>query len=192
MSFPGPPEIHYHEAGPSVSRTETLEDDEPFPQVPRGYENGEVSGSGSEEEEEPPPIPPRGKSLSPETKSNAMMTATGKGLINGSADHFLGGGRGDGVSLSPLLNENGSAAVSMVASVSEGGEETPPPIPGKLHAKELESGGEMEADEEALLSELNELKNLLSEHERQTAAVVPPGNKMERAGAPPASQDTEM
>ena len=199
--YSGPPEVHFHEAGPASA--ELQEDDEPFPRVPQGYENGEVSGSESEEREEeegeePPPIPPRGKSLSPDTKSDAMMNAAGKGLIkgsveNGTADHFLGGGRGDGRYLSPLSSKSGSAAVAPSGSEEE---EAPPPIPEKSCGKRPaapESDREAVAEEEALLSELDELTNMLAEHERRTGSAAPPvENEEERTGAPPASQDREM
>ena len=173
------------------------EDEEPFPQVPRGYENGEFSGSESEreekEEEKPPPIPPRGKSLSPETNSTALVSAASKKLMNGGADHFLGVGRGDAASQSPLSNKSGSTVMAASVSEGEGGQVASSVPPGKSPRERApEPNSEMEADEEALLMELDELKNLLSEHERRSAgAAAPLGNEVGRTGAPPASQDRE-
>ena len=181
--------------GPSQSQ-EPQEEEEPFPQVPQGYENGEFSGSESEreeeeeEEEKPPPIPPRGKSLSPETNSTAIMTAVSKKLMNGGADHFLGVGRGDAASQSPLSNKSGSIVAGTSGSEGEGGQVTLHVQPEKSPREQ--PNREMEADEEALLMELDELKNLLSEHERRSAGEAPLGNKLGQTGAPPASQDKEM
>lgn len=137
--------------------------------VPCSYENGEVSGSASEGEEEPPPIPRRGKSLSPDMKSNEMMNTAGMELINGSADHFLGEGRGGGASLSPLLNKNGATN----DRGEEGKEDGPLHSPGKPHVKG--HGKEVEV-EEALISELDQLNQMISEHERR-AITTHPGTK---------------
>ena len=116
--YSGPPEVHYHDQREPFQSLDSQEEDEPYPQVPHGYENGEVSGSDSErkdeeveeeEEEEAPPIPPRGKSLSPETKPGVSgMNAAREELLNGrmmttATGHFLGPGRGDAVTQSPPL-----------------------------------------------------------------------------------------
>ena len=166
--FIGPPQTHYHESGPSHSKG-SEGNEEPLPQVPHGYENGEVSGSGGKgDKEEGPPIPPRGKSLSPETNSTAMMNAAGKELMNRSTTTgpFLGGGRGDDIQ-SPLWNGSGSAI--HLPTNGEEEEEVPPPIPGKrADEKTRNQSREIEAEEAALISELNELQNLLSEHEGRT------------------------
>ena len=139
-----------------------------------GYENGEIEESESEEEEEeeepeqPPPIPPRSNSLSPETKNESLVTTTGRGLVegleNGSADHFLGEGRGGGASLPPLFNKSGTGP-STAASASEEDEEAPPPIPEKRgrRAPPPKPARDIEAEEGELLSELN---RLLPEEER--------------------------
>ena len=154
---PGPPEVHYQEGvcPPQLPG----EDDEPYPQVPHGYENGEVSESDKEEEkeeeeeeeeEEAPPIPPRGKSLSPETKG---LNAAGRELVNGStAGHFLGRERGDAASQSPLSDEIGTAGGTS--------DDVAPPTPEQSSRKRGPEG-----DEEALLSELNEIENIISERE---------------------------
>ena len=187
----GPPVTHYQKPSPSHS---PQEDEEPYPQVPRGYENGEVSGSESEEEEEnPPPIPPR-KNLTPEKNSTAILNAAGKELMNGGAGHFLGVGRGDELSRSPLSNKSGSVVVVESASGGDGGQvasSAPPETSPREQAPE--SRRETEADEEALLTELNELKSLLSEQERLSMGVAAPlGSKVGRTGTPPAAQDKEM
>lgn len=104
------------------------------------------------------------------------MNTAGKELINGSADHFLGGGRGGGACLSPLSNKNGSAS----GRGEEGNEDAPLHSSGKAHVRE--QGREGEADEEALRSELYQLDQLLSEHERRTV----------RTGSPSASQDNTV
>ena len=163
--------IHYHEGGPPVSKDDSREDSEHVTLVPRGYENGEVSGSASEGEEEPPPIPRRGKSLSPDIKRNEMMNTAGMELINGSADHFLGGGRGGGASLSPLSNKNGATN----DRGEDGKEDVPLYSPGKPHVKE--HGRE----EEALISELDQLNQLISEHERQSITTHPGTSPQDKA-----------
>ena len=147
-----------------------------------------MSGSDSEEEA-PPPIPPRGKSLSPDSQSNAMMNAAGKELMNGStsAGHFLGVGRGDITSQSPLRNKSGSTH----ASASEEDEEALPRPPGDERGAPLEPIREVTADETALLSELNELQSLISEHERRTTDTAP-GNEPKQTGASPISQERTM
>lgn len=180
LLLPGPPEVHYHNQQPPFQSLDSQEDDEPYPQVPHGYENGEVSGSGSEgeeeEEEEAPPIPPRGKSLSPETKPGvAGMNAAREELMNGTTatttGHFLGRGRGDATSQSPLSNQVVSA--HLLASVRGGGggeregghDTTPPQVPAKSTSSRKWSP---EVDEAALMSELNEITNLIAEQERRS------------------------
>lgn len=141
-----------------------------------------MSGSASEGEEEPPPIPRRGKSLSPDVKSNEMMNTAGVELINGSADHFLGGGRGGGASLSPLSNKNGAAN----DRGEERKEDGPLYSPGKPHVKGHVREGDVE--EEALISELHQLNQLISEHENRTFTGLPGANVVQ-TGTQSASQD---
>lgn len=155
-----------------------------------GYENGEIEESESEEEEEeepeqPPPIPPRSNSLSPETKNESLVTTTGRGLVegleNGSADHFLGEGRGGGASLPPLSNKSGTG-LSSAASANEEDEEAPPPIPEKHRGRRApppKPARDIEAEEGELLSELN---RLLPEEDR--TGVMREG----RVGAPDTQQ----
>ena len=140
--------------------------------MPHGYENGEVSGSGSEEEEEEeeeeaPPIPPRGKSLSPDTKS---LNAARRELMNGNsstAGHFLGGGRGGTLSQSPLSGKGGLTAAAVAANVRGPDDRAVPPSVRSGGGE----GGQFKEEEEALLSELNELENMYEEQERRNAAT---------------------
>ena len=188
--FPsGPPEVHYHPEGGQLQSLDLQEDDEPYPQVPHGYENGEVSGSGSEgeEEEEAPPVPPRGKSLSPETKPGVTgMNAAREELLNGSmmntattttAGHFLGRGRGDAGTQSPLYH---TAAVSTPANArgrGRGGEEegvSPPQVPAKSSSRKRGP----EVDEAALMSELNEISNIIAEQERRSKPATEENQQM--------------
>ena len=154
------------------------EEDEPYPQVPHGYENGEVSGSDSEredkeeeeEEEEAPPIPPRGKSLSPETKPCVSgMNAAREELLNGrmmntTTGHFLGPGRGDAATQSPPLYHGSAHLPTSVRGGGGGNEdEVPPQVPPKSSRKQGP-----EVDEAALMSELNEISSLIAEQERRS------------------------
>lgn len=177
-SLSGPPEVHYYEQG--VSSAVVNKEDSKLSQVVAtgGYENGEIEESESEEEEEeepeqPPPIPPRSNSLSPETKNESLVGTTGRGLVegleNGSADHFLGEGRGGGASLPPLFNKSGTGP-NTAASANEEDEEAPPPIPKKVRERRApppKPARDIEAEEGELLSELN---RLLPEEERTEIA----------------------
>ena len=167
------------------------------------FENGEISESASEaeeaerergREEDPPPIPPRSNSLSPDTKSDVTAATVARdraallhGIENGSADHFLGGGRGDGgQSLSPLSDQKGGATPP---SAGEDNEEIPPPIPEKMRGRAApprKPARDLKAEEGDLLDELN---RLLSDQQRGGG-----GSDKERGGESVTTrqQDTEM
>ena len=154
-------------------------DEEPGPSSsPTAYEiavtteNGELEreGSESEGEGEPPPIPPRNNSLS-STETGSLTGAGKEGVENGSADHFLGGGRGDGVYLSPLSSKSGSTRENNTAAgTGEDNEGGPPPIPGRKQPTPESEMEEGEVDETVLLSELEELNRLLSKQDRREHA----------------------
>ena len=140
-----------------------------------GEENGEVlEESGSEEEEQPPPIPPRNKSLSPEwavggSENGVVFGAVGasgggiygdKLLVENSTRHFLSqsGGRGR-KALPPRVGDRPNES-----------EPAPPPLPTKRGKTRRPTppkpSQEIEDEEQALISELNELERLVSQERR--------------------------
>ena len=140
-----------------------------------------MSGSDDEEEEEAPPIPPRGKSLSPDTKSNTMMNTAGRELMNGNTTRpFLGKGRGD--IRSPLSNKNGSSINTPTNNTLQRDDKDDKVV----HL----TTSQVEADEEALLSELNELENLYMENEQRNAKQ-PTIEQQETESVPTASMNKE-
>ena len=128
------------------------------------YENGEVDQleeSGSENELQPPPVPPRSHSLSPSPSQgsyNDLFNGAGRvdiygsnsSLENGSGP-FLGEGRGGGKVSPPLQMEE---------------TETPPPLPAKTGRRRSfqppKNLQDIEEEEKALISELDELEKLVS------------------------------
>ena len=128
-------------------------------------ENGEVLEESGSEDELPPPIPPRGHSLTPEHSKLKDWTFDSKKDLYGDnpflengAGHFLAKRGGEKTS-PPQENQ--------VQLNEDENEEVPPPLPPKasqrmrkvLARKPLK---EIEEEERALLSELNELKQIAS------------------------------
>ena len=127
-------------------------------------ENGEVEDleeSGSEEEA-PPPIPPRSHSLTPERTAPLYdgflggkldIYAENPRLENG-ASHFLGV-RGGGQKLTPPLENHTSSSCETAPHIpaKHTHRRPPPPKPAR---------DSIEEEEQALLSELNELERLAS------------------------------
>ena len=183
---PGPPRTHTLDDQESQSKRMKLENeggDEEFgftvnaAAESEGEENGEVlEESGSEAEEQPPPIPPRNKSRTPEwamggSENGVVFGAVGGGggnrdiygdeiFVENSTGHFLSasGGRGKRA-LPPHVGHHPSEE-----------ESTPPPLPAKKGKTRRSSPPvppqNIEDEEQALLSELNELERLVSQERR--------------------------
>lgn len=177
------------------------EDEKPSPEKNGEVEVLEESGS---EEEVPPPIPARSHSLTPE-RTTAVYIGTEAGgtdiysenprLENG-ASHFLGV-RGGGQRITPPLeNHTGESS------------EIPPQIPPKQNQRRppppKPPRDNIDEEEQALLSELNELERLVSrtssaelrgttldeESERGVARESPPPPRTEEpAEVAPAARD---
>lgn len=213
----GPPRIHTFEPGEdeqSARKRIKLEDESKGEEygfaVPARNEseeegpeeNGEVPPeSESENEEQPPPVPPRGNSLTPEQNNSrkswlyenesevSQVSRRGNNVIfeNGTG-HFLGQ-RGGG-KVSPLENR-----------LSEEDEGPPPPIPPKQHQRMRreysppEPVSSIQADEQALISELNELERLVSRSSAQMESKpnrTVEGSEETKAGVRLGVQDEEQ
>ena len=125
--------------------------------------NGEVEvleESGSEDES-PPPIPARSHSLTPERTTAAYIGTEAGGMdvysqnprLENGASHFLGA-RGGGQKITPPLeNHTGESPEIPPQIPPKQSQRRPPPKPPRDNIDE---------EEQALLSELNELERLVS------------------------------
>ena len=132
--------------------------------------------SGSEEEEMPPPIPPRNHSLSPSPNQTPYHDVLVGGRVDiygensqleskSNGGSFLVEGRG-GDKVSPPLPKMMMNHVGNINVEVENGSEssTPPPLPTKLRRRQPPSKSlhDIEEEEKALISELNELEKLVT------------------------------
>lgn len=136
--------------------------------------------SGSEEDELPPPVPPRSHSLSPSPNQTPYHDLLVGGHIdiygensqlesksNGSGS-FLVEGRG-GEKLSPplpktMMNHTGSINTEVENENENESSTPPPPLPTKQRKRPVPSKSlhDIEEEEKALISELNELEKLVT------------------------------
>ena len=153
-------------------------DDEEFGFVVNvaGEENGEVleeSESEEEEEQRPPPVPPRNKSLSPEW----AMGGSENGVVFGATAGASGGGGiyGDRIlaenSTRHFLAQSGGRGRKALPPQPYESEPAPPPLPAKKGKSRRASPPkpppqDLEDEERALISELNELERLVSQERR--------------------------
>ena len=154
------------------------EEEKPSPEKNGEVEVLEESGS---EDESPPPIPARNHSLTPERTTAAYVgTETGRmdvysenpRLENG-ASHFLGA-RGGGQRITPPLeNHTGeSSEIPPQIPPKQTQRRPPPPKPPRDNIDE---------EEQALLSELNELERLVSRTSSSELTGATPEEESERS-----------
>lgn len=131
--------------------------------------------SGSEEEEVPPPVPPRSHSLSPSPNQTPYHDLLGRVDIYGESSQlesksnggsFLVEGRG-GEKVSPPLPNTVMNHIGNGYTEVQNGDESgtpPPPLPTKQRRKPAPSKSlnDIQEEEKALISELNELEKLVT------------------------------